>query len=101
VKKIEVRLHYCTPFGVPRLTNELLSPSPGPHGYYRSECCIGGETMAAPPVNHFLAPTHNAEDEVGLTASIIFQVFPKTPSRIEPSLSALVARGQPTIPLSR
>ena len=30
----------------------------GPRGYFRSECCIGGESVAAQRVNCFLAPIH-------------------------------------------
>jgi len=30
----------------------------GPRSYFRSECCTGGESMAAPRVNCFLAPIH-------------------------------------------
>jgi len=30
----------------------------GPRGCFRSECCTGGESMTAPRVNCFLAPSH-------------------------------------------
>jgi len=30
----------------------------GPRGYFRSECCTGGESVAAPRVKLYLAPIH-------------------------------------------
>jgi len=30
----------------------------GPRGCFRSECCTGGESIAAPRMNRFIAPIH-------------------------------------------
>jgi len=71
----------------------------GQRGYFRSECCIGGESIAAPRVNRFLQPSIKVEHEAGHVASTFCQVFGVTRPGIEPRLPALVARAQPTLSL--
>jgi len=50
------------------------------------ECCTDYESMAAPRVNSYLAPSHNAERRAGQAASIAFQssVWP-TGNRTQPT----------------
>jgi len=66
----------------------------GTRGCFRSECCIGGESMAALPVSRFLVRTYNAEHQAGEVASFDFHIFDMT----RPGVMACV---QLTVPLSR
>ena len=81
------------------VTSGLWVPLPsclrrGPRGYCRSEWRTGGE-------NRFLALSVSAEHESGQVICTHFQVFAMTRVKIEPSLPALVARAQPTVPPTR
>ena len=70
----------------------------GSRAYFRIECCIGGESMAASRVNLFHTPPTNVEHEAGQAANTIFQAFCTTSLEIKPRLPAPVARAQPTVP---
>ena len=86
---------FCITFGVLQVV--CGSPSclrRGPRGYCRSEWRTGGE-------NRFLALSVSAEHESGQVICTHFQVFAMTRVKIEPSLPALVARAQPTVPPTR
>jgi len=71
----------------------------GSRGYFRSESCTDGESMAARCVNRSLPPI-KAEHEAGQGACTVFQVFGMTRPGIEPILPALEGRDQLTVPPS-
>ena len=73
-------------YGVPVLFSECHESSAapistrlrrGPRGYFRSQCCSGGESMTAPRVNRSFDPSAKAEHEAGQAASIVLHVFSK------------------------
>ena len=47
----------------------------GPRGYFRSKCCIGGESVAAQRVNCFLAPIHQHRATRLYSPEALLQVF--------------------------
>ena len=70
-----------------------------PHGCLCTECCIGGELMAASQMNHFIASIC-AEHEAGQTESTVFGVFGMTWQGIKPGLPAVMVYAQPTVRFS-
>jgi len=69
----------------------------GPLGYFRCECCTGGESVAAARMNRWLVTTHQRRAR-GCTAHKYGFFFGMTWPGIEPSLPALVVRAQSTRP---
>jgi len=66
---------------------------------FRSECCTGGESLAAPRVSHFLAPQLSMRStRLDRLQVLFFRDFGMARPGIEPSLPASVARAatQPT-----
>ena len=69
----------------------------GPLGYFRCECCTGGESVAAARMNRWLVTTHQRRAR-GCTAHKYGFFFGMTWPGIEPSLPALAMRAQSTRP---
>ena len=69
-----------------------------PRGYFRSECCTGGESLAAPRVNFILAPAHQRRARGWTGRKHRFSSLRYDAPGFEPGLPALMARAQPTRP---